>query len=213
MTLAQIHDRLLGWASSDLMKEELLRARKRYFDRFGEPNEEDKSFESRMNGFLDWYLYNYAPEGGGDNVIERFIKAEGAAIPTDELNLYRTLGKNTHSIFEVRRIKKDEIRLRDIFTAGDHDVTERRTLAGLEKGDLIEARLMPYDSRLFFSGAFLYHPPAVRKIIFAQVKKLKKAAGKGQMPDVEAFLGQLSKAALKMERYRNVKVESIYSFE
>jgi len=64
-----------------------------------------------------------------------------------------------------------------------------------------------------FSGAFLYHPREARKAILAEVKRLKKAAGKGGAPDVGAFLATLARMAIKLERYRNVRLESIYDFE
>jgi hypothetical protein len=44
------------------------------------------------------------------------------------------------------------------------------------------------------------------------VKRLKKEAGKGSLPDVENFIATLSRMAFKLERYRNVKVESLYDF-
>ncbi len=44
------------------------------------------------------------------------------------------------------------------------------------------------------------------------MKRLRKAAGKGGTPDVPAFLAQLARMALKLERYRNVRLESIYDF-
>jgi hypothetical protein len=93
-----------------------------------------------------------------------------------------------------------------------HEVTERRQMIGLEKGDLLTARLLPFDGRLFFSGAFLYHAREVRKPILTEVKRLKKEAGKESLPDVGAFLATLSRMAMKLERYRNVKVESLYDF-
>jgi hypothetical protein len=212
MTLQELHEKLLAWGTAEARKEALLAARRDYFDRYGEPHEEDKSFESRMNGLLDYYLYDFKPGGGPETVIEMFMREQGAELTTDTLALYRDLARNVHSLFEVRRIRPGELRLRDLFTAGDFDVTERRQLAGLDKGDIIEARLMPYQGRLFFSGAFLYHPQVVRKPILAELKRLKKAAGKGNKPEVEPFLAQLSRMAFKLERYRNVKVESIYDF-
>jgi hypothetical protein len=211
MTLQELHDKLLAWATDDARKETLLTARRLYFERSGEPHEEDKSFESRMNGMIDHYLYDYRPNGV-DTVLEEFVRAHADTLFPEEVEQYRTLGKNVHSLFEVRRIRPGEIRLRDVFTRDSHDVTERRLLAGLTKGDLIEARLLPFDGQLVFSGAFLYHPEPVRKPILVEVKRLKKQAGKGQMPDVNAFLAQLSRMAFKFERYRNVKVESIYDF-
>ncbi len=212
MTLQDVQDRLLAWAGAAARKESLLAARRAYFGAFGEPNEEDKSFEMRMNALLEFYLYDFRPDGF-HSTLELFIADPANALTTDEAAKFRLLGRNVHSLFEVRRIRPGEVRLRDAFTGQDHDVAERRQLVGLAKGDLIEARLLPFEERLWFSGAFLYHPQTMRKRILAEVKRLRKGARKdGGVPDVNAFLALLSRMAFKLERYRNVKTESIYDF-
>ena len=214
MTLKELHEKLLAWATADARKEELLAARRDHFERYGEPHEEDKSFETRMNGMLDHYLYDFRPPGSTEATIEIFMREAASELTTDELAMYRVLAKNIHGLFEVRKVKlAEEIRLRDVFTGGEYDVTERRHLVGLEKGDLLEARLLPFDGQLYFSGAFLYHPPEVRKQILGEVKRIKKDAAKtGVELDVRAFIALLSRMAFKLERYRNVKVESLYDF-
>ncbi len=212
MTLQQIHERLLSWATAEHRKEDLLAAKRHHFQRYGEPHEEDRSFEVRVNGMLDQYLYDFRPTGGTGTTLERFIQAEGPSLSPDELAAYRDLAANVHGLFEVRKISDGAVRLRDAFTGVDHDVTERRQVAGLEKGDLLEARLLPFGGTLFFSGAFLYHPREARKNVLAEVKRLKKAERKGEPVDAKAFLAQLSRMALKLERYRNVRLESIYDF-
>jgi hypothetical protein len=210
MTYVEMHERLLAWASADERKPALLAARTAWFSRFGEPHEEDRSYESRMNALLDFYLYDFRPDGV-DTTLEQFLRA-GGGHPTDELARFRELGRNVHGLFEVRRLDPGKVRLRDVFTGDDHEVAERRAMAGVSKGDLFEARLVPVDGTLYFSGAFLYHPPEARKAILAEVKRLRKAAGKRGRPDVPSFLARLSRMAFKLERYRNVKVESIYDF-
>jgi hypothetical protein len=212
MTLAEIHERLLAWATAEPRKDGLLVARKAHFDRVGEPHEEDRSYEVRQNAMLDFYLYDWRAEGNAATILERFLEAEGASLAPPDLAACRDLGRNVHTLFEVRRVKDGAVRLRDVFTGKDHDVTERRHVAGLSKGDLIEARLLPYDGKLFFSGAFLYHPPEARKAVLVEVKRLKKEAGRGRSPDVKGFLAVLSRMAFKLERYRNVRLESIYDF-
>ncbi len=212
MTLAQHHEKLLSWATAEPRKGDLLAARKDHFARYGEPHEEDRSFEIRVNGMLDHYLYDFRPAGGLGTTLERFMEAEAATLTPEELRAYRDLAGNVHGLFEVRKIGDSAVRLREVFTGVDHDVTERRQVAGLGKGDLLEARLLPFDGALFFSGAFLYHPREARKPILAEVKRLKKAAGRGALPDVRDFLAVLSRMALKLERYRNVRLESIYDF-
>ncbi len=212
MMLQEMQERLLAWAGAAAQKESLLAARRAYFAAFGEPNEEDNSFERRMNALLDYFLYDFRPNGS-QTTLELFILDPANALTTDDAAKYRDLGRNVHSLFEVRRIRPGEVRLRDAFTGLDHDVVERRQIVGLSKGDLIEARLLLLDGRLWFSGAFLYHPQAMRKRILLEVKRLKKEARKNEGgPDVKAFLALLSRMAFKLERYRNVKTESIYDF-
>lgn len=212
MTLPELHDRLLAWASAEARKESLLAARRSHFERVGEPHEEDRSYEVRQNAMIDFYLYDWRPAGGGPTPLEAFVAEQGAALAPAELSAFRDLLRNVHTLFEVRRVKEGAVRLRDVFARKDHDVTERRHVAGLARGDLIEARLLPFDGKLFFSGAFLYHPPQVRKPVLDEVKRLKKQAGRGHSPDVKAFLATLSRMAFKFERYRNVRLESIYDF-
>jgi hypothetical protein len=212
MSLQELHERLLSWASAPPRDEELLRAKREHFESYGEPHEEDRSYEVRVNGMLDAYLYEWRPAPGAGTTVERFVEAEGGALQSPELAAYRALAQSVHGLFEVRKIKDGRVRLRDVFSGRDVDVTERRQVAGLDKDDLLEARLLPFEGALFFSGAFLYHPREARKAILAEVKRMRKAAPKGEELEVGPFLGRLSRMALKMERYRNVRLESIYDF-
>jgi hypothetical protein len=212
VTLAELQERLLAWASAEPRQDWILAARQQHFALHGEPHEEDQSFEARMNGLLDAFVYAFRPNGV-DTTLELFLRDGAADLTTDERAAVREMARGVHGLFEVRRIRPGEIRVRDVFTGEEHDVGERRSAAGLEKGDLIEARLLPHGGRLHFSAAFLFHPRPVRKRILGEAKRRLKAAGKGGQPDVEAFLATLSRMALKLERYRNVRVESIYDFE
>jgi hypothetical protein len=212
MTLPELHERLLSWASADPQDPLLAAARQDHFARYGEPHEEDQSFERRMNGMLEAYLFDFRPAPGAPTALERFLTAEAAALGPEEAAAFQALGANRHGLYEVRKLEDGRIRVRDVFTGEELDVTERRQVAGLAKGDLLEARLMPFDGKLWFSGAFLYQPREARARILAEVKRLKKAAGKHGRPDVEGLLATLSRMAFKLERYRNVRLESIYDF-
>jgi hypothetical protein len=212
MTLQELHERLLSWASAPPRDQDLLRAKREHFEEYGEPHEEDRSYEIRVNGMLDAYLYEYRLPGGAQTTVERFVESEAPTLLPADVAAYRALVQNVHGLFEVRKIKDGVVRLRDVFTGSDVDVTERRQVAGLAKDDLLEARLLPFEGGLYFSGAFLYHPREARKAILGEVKRIRKEAGKGAAIDPRPFLARLSRMALKMERYRNVRLESIYDF-
>ncbi|HVO18525.1 MAG TPA: hypothetical protein VMU15_04670 [Anaeromyxobacter sp.] len=212
MTLQGLHERLLAWATAEPQKERLLAARRQHFDAYGEPHEEDRTYEVRLNGMLDSYLYDFRAAPGAPTTIELFLEAEGPSLPPAEREAYRALAGNLHTLFQVRKIREGSMRLRDVFSGKDHEVTERRQPVGLERKDVLEARLLPFEGCLYFSGAFLYHPREVRRAILAEVKRRRKAAGRGGAPDVVGLLALLSRMAFKLERYRNVRLESIYDF-
>jgi len=212
VTPAEIHDRVIAWADAPDRREWLLAARREHFGREGEPHEEDKSFEVRMNRLLDFYVYDFRPNGT-DSTLELYLKDGAQELTTDERAQVRELGRGARGLFEVRKIRPGEIRVRDVFTDRDHDVVERRMATGLAKGDLIEARLLPHEGRLHFSSAFLFHPREVRRRILKEVRRCVKAAEKGGTADVQGMLARLSRMALRLERYRNVRVESIYDFD
>jgi hypothetical protein len=212
MSLQELHEKLLSWATAEPRTADLLAAKTEHYARYGEPREDELSYEPRVNGMLDHYLYDFRPNGAKTSTLENFIAANGADMDAPSLEAYRRLTANVHGLFEVRKIDEGRVVLRDVFSDVDHEVAERRQLAGLSKGDLIEARLLPFGEKLFFSGAHIYHPTEVRKRILAEVKRLRKAAGRTGRPDVGGFLALLSRMAFKFERYRNVRLESIYDF-
>ena len=98
--------------------------------------------------------------------------------------------------------------LRELFTGLDFQVSERRALAGLAKGDVIEARLILFGGNFWFSAAFCWHPRHAVPSILKEVKRRKKA---GDAQPLQ-FLGECAKRALKADRYRNIAIEKIYEF-
>ncbi len=200
---------LIAFASTDRFKEELLKAKAEYFAGTGEVFEDDRSFEMRMASFLDFYVLDRPLPGPGKTPAQIFLdEADGA--PASDVLLRRGLVESCHSLWEVRKIAKELVRLRDCFTGKDTDVFERRQPAGLKKGDLIEARLIPVDGRFLFSPAFCFHPSEAKKGIVKELKRLKKEQPGFSQRD---FIWSVAKMRLKWERYRNIAVEDIYAFD
>jgi hypothetical protein len=123
---------------------------------------------------------------------------------------FRSFTETVHGLFEVRKIKPGNVRLRELFGGKEFDVSERRHTVGLEKGDILEARLIPFDGSLVFSSAFCFHPREAVKSIKKEVKRRKKV-----MPDAPPvqLTWEASKRALKADRYRQIAVDKIYDFE
>jgi hypothetical protein len=206
-----MQERALAWAGAEERKPWLLEARRAWFARVGEPHEEDKSYEQRMNGLLEHFLLDFRPDGLA-TTLDLYLRDGAADLTTDERARVRDLGRSLRSLFEVRRVRPGGVELLDVLGGGKQDVVERRAVVALSKGDLLEARLLPYEGKLHFSPSSLYHPREVRRAILREARKRLKAAEPGP-PDRDEFLAQLSRMALRLERYRNVRVESIYDFD
>jgi hypothetical protein len=202
-------DQLIAFASDESRKPDLLAAKADYFNATGEVFEDDKSFEMRMASFLDYYLYDrISPLTGRTPAQEFYEKNRDRGTPAQSASL-RSFTETVHGLFEIRKISKGYIRLRELFSGKDYDVTERRQMAGLEKGDIIEARLIPFEGHLLFSGAFVCHPKEASDEIRQEAKRLKK---KEPGHDPRQFAWLCSKMALKADRYRQISVEKIYEF-
>ncbi|HTS79881.1 MAG TPA: hypothetical protein VMH40_04725 [Myxococcaceae bacterium] len=203
-------DQLIAYASSEERKPDLLAAKTEYFQRTGEVFEDDKQFEMRMASFLDFYLFDRRRGGTGRTPAEEFLEARAAAGDAAELAAFRSFTETVHGLFEVRKIKPGMVRLRELFGGKEFEVTERRHTVGLEKGDILEARLVPFDGALLFSTAFCFHPREAVKAIKKEVKRRKKV-----MPDAPPvqLTWEAAKRALKADRYRQIAVDKIYDFE
>ncbi len=205
---------LLAWASED--REDVIAAKRDYFASTGEVFEDDPSFESRMQSFFNWYLLDRVKGNPPLTPAQRFLQERGGELSAADKPTFLGFTKSRHSLYEIRRVgvglikvREDLVKVRDAFTGDDYVVTERRRLPGLEKGDLLEARLLPVGDTLQFSPAFTYHPRPVRSLLLKEIKRRKKL---GTL-DARALCWELERMALHLERFRNIPIDKIYSFE
>jgi len=203
-------DQLIAFASTEERKPDLLAAKAEYFQRTGEVFEDDKQFEMRMASFLDYYLFDRKRPESTRTPAEEFLDERAASVDAGEVSAFRSFTETVHGLFEVRKIKPGTVRLRELFGGKEFDVSERRQTVGLEKGDILEARLIPFDGSLVFSSAFCFHPREATKAIKKEVKRRKKV-----MPDAPTvqLTWEAAKRALKSDRYRQIAVDKIYDFE
>jgi hypothetical protein len=201
---------LIAWATAPDRQEELLRARTEFFERAGQIWDDDKSFEPRMGAFLEYWLFDRRLDGTATTPAEAYLVAAPGPSPEERV-IFEGFTRTLHAVFEIRKLGTAAgVRVRELWSGTDYEVFERRGVVGLAKGDLLDARLIPFEDKLMFSNVFLYHPREARKAILKEVKRRKKA---GDPATPGAFAWELARMALKLERYRNVAVENIYRFD
>ncbi len=202
-------DELIAFASSEPRKPELLAAKAEYARLTGEVFEDDKAFEQRMALFLDYYLFDRRNSQGKTPAEEFLERRAGSADPV-AASAYRSFTETVHGLFEVRKLGKGTVRLRELYSAKDYEVTERRRVTGLEKGDTLEARLIPFAGHLLFSGAFCYHPKVAASAIRKEIKRRKKEEPERSGQELA---WDCARMALKVERYHQIPVDKIYDFQ
>ncbi|HEX8825935.1 MAG TPA: hypothetical protein VF794_38850 [Archangium sp.] len=202
-------DQLIAFGSQESRKPDLLDAKAEYLRLTGEVFEDDKIFELRMASFLDYYLFDrVSPISKLTPAAELYQLRQQSASP-EEANAFRCFTETVHGLFEVRKLGKGLVRLRELYSGKDFDVTERRHVAGLETGDVLEARLIPFAGHLLFSSAFCFHPRVAVKSIKAEVKRRKK---KEPERSPQELVWECARRAVKVERYKQISIERIYDF-
>lgn len=144
--------------------EEIQRAREQFFAALPDLREDDASFDRMMAFFLSWFVLDRPLDGSDETPLQRY--AADPRRTEAEKELCVALSANRHSLFSVQKIRPGGVDLRDLFLNEPVAVTERRQLAGLRRGDILEARLFPREPGLVFvTGAFVVHPPAATPVI------------------------------------------------
>ncbi len=218
--IQQLIDHLLSWSAHAIGDADIVAAKHEYFAQSGgEVHENDRSFEQRMQGFFNWYLFDrrVRSDRGEQSPAQRFLNERGAQLGNAERDLIAGGMSSRLALYEfrgrrslLRRVPSGMVRVRDLFTGDSYDVLERQQMFGLESGDVIEARLIPVASKWHFSSSFIFHPREARRTIVKEIKKRLKALS---LSDPRSFCWEVSRMALQAERFRNVPLTAIYNFE
>jgi hypothetical protein len=199
-------DRVAEHYAAGTFQNEAVRARAEYRDLTGRvlaDGVEGDDLERELQTFLEWYVIERPLQG--EIPVLRFLRAEARALPPEERGIFRGLAWSHRGVFELVDLPEGEVHLCDLVRGGLWRVYERREMVGIRRGDVIEARLVPYQERLLFSESFLVHPHAARHAIPALIARLRRR----ELSD-EAILLELGRRWLRAQHYRNVALERLY---
>ncbi len=183
-------------------------AREEYFRRTGKVFEDEPMFENRITACLEWYLFDRILENVGVPPVRLYYLIHRSDLEPEELKTVESLQKTRHSLYEYLGRSKGRFRVRDLLDDRIHEVSERRTYAGVGPGDVLDARLLFLPEGALFADAMWLHPAEARKFILDEVKKIRSAKG----ADFETRLFDLSYMKLKQERYHHLMTPEIYNW-
>jgi len=203
------YEQMTHFASVGEFEPELKRAREEFEARTGEMFETDPSFERRIAAFLEWYVFDrflsFAPN---KTPAMLYVEAQAPNLTTPEVSELRALTRTTLSLFEFKRVKNEHLVVIDLLDGSKLNVLERRKPAGLESGDILEARLIPHGDDLRFSESFTFHPRNGHKAIRKASKIFRKCVVPPSRVD---FVHRVAYFTNRSERYKHVDPEQIFS--
>ena len=190
---------------------EVYNAKLEYFDKSGIVYEDDLEFEQRMCIFMDWYLFDRDLPGVDLPPIKYYFRKNKERFSNEELNIYRDFCSTIHSVFRLKRPtwSKNGLIVLDLFSNKTHTVNNSEMNRGFARGDIFEARIIPFKGENEFSRGFCFHPGEMESFILGEVKKVRYQDRSRQTK----LILQLAAMKLKHVRFPHIDIRHIYKFE
>ncbi len=204
-----IYDDMVQFASEGDLAKELARAKVEYFERTGELFESDPAFERRMASFLEWYVFDRVmPENDGLTPARLYIRERGGDGSHTDRTRMDEVARSVPSLFEFRKIKNDRLHVIDLLSSSKLSVFERRHPAGLEAGDVLEARMVEFDGEQYFSEVWAVHPREARRSILKAAKAFRKKGG--SFEERVDLVHRVARLSNRCERYKHVSPKQFF---
>ncbi len=164
---------LIKAATNTPYSKNLLAARQEYNKYTGDIFDDDKSYENRMSLFLEWYIFCYIDPTSDETVLKLIINND-KKIPPDILKTISSFDSNIHALFIIKKIKKNSVRVLNLFNNEQYDVVEPLEKFYFCKNSIFEGRLLSHEKSYYFTGMFCFHPDDSKIFIKHEIKKILK---------------------------------------
>lgn len=201
--------KLVGHFTSAQFSDELNLARKEFFENAGTLDENKPNYPLRMNQFFDWYFLTRPLRGHMQTPLMVCDIQRELRLTDLDLQVVEILKKSQHSLFELIKVKNNEIILKDLIKNQKMTVNADQHIFEFDEKEFFEARIIAINGKNYFLKGFCFHPESAQKFILSEVKVYQKN------PDLNPadLMLRLVKMRYKFEQYRHVKPEMIYTNE
>ncbi|MES2615604.1 MAG: hypothetical protein V4591_09335 [Bdellovibrionota bacterium] len=166
----QLLNNLYIYSLKQEFQQERQMARELFFISTGKVNDEDPFFEQRMACFQEFFVFDYRLSDGfsGSTVFETFLYNGQSGFSVDDMNLYEQLRSFKHSLFRVESLQTDEhLIVTDLLSNERLHIFSlpEFNFAGFDSSQFFEGRLICFNQKHFFTGAFILHGKEVRSAV------------------------------------------------
>jgi len=183
---------------------DLKEAKDIYFSLTGKLDEDKEDFESRMNSFNDWYIFQHRQKDGS-KVIEDHVRNNDVEEELSQalLNVNHSLFEFSKSTFRKQTLLIDILHDEKIILKKDHPVIS------LVEGDVFTGRVIKYKGESYLLRGICTLPQAVKPILKKQSKKIRKL---NNFESEMNFLLQLETLKTKSTHYSHIDPSKIFIF-
>jgi hypothetical protein len=184
--------------------ERLKQAKEAYVALTGKLDEDKDEFESRMNCFNEWYLFQWKDESG-KKIVEDYIRRERLDEELSQafLNVNHTLLEFTKVSWRNQFILKDMLHDEKIALAKGHKHI------GLVEDDIFIGRVVRYKGESFLLRGVCTLPHSIRSLLKKQSKKVRKM---NSFEEELKYLLQLESLKTKSMHYKHIEPSKIFVF-
>mgnify|MGYP001286093578 CR=1 FL=1 len=200
-------DQLVDHFTSDTYREEILNAKREFFDQAGIIDEESHYFEARMAQFLDWYIYTRPLSEYHMPPVQLVLNKNLIEMNATDQEAYQDLAKADHSLFEFLKIRGSDVHIYDLFKKKKVVLRNSDLNVGFNPNEIFDVRVIPFNNKLHFAKGFCFHPSEAKKFILKEVKKIRHLENEQH----EALMLRLLKMRYKLEQYKHIRLEYIYT--
>jgi hypothetical protein len=197
--LRETLEQLFEFVAQHIPSEQIMMAKKEYQKTTGEIYEDDKSYNSRMALFLEWYLLDQYEPGTRQTVLENIIEDNSFSWTPDRLESYKDVSKNIQALFEIKKVRDNSVTVLDLFTDEKYQIEEEDSKLAFRKNDIFQGRIVPHNDKYFFTGYFCFHPNKTQRYIKGEAKKfyLLQRSWKKELTKLEKESSKFQKLYLK----------------
>ncbi|MFG1499954.1 hypothetical protein ABMA70_07050 [Halobacteriovorax sp. XZX-3] len=202
--LRSILDDAVTKFSSNEYYDKLRSAKEEYFKLAGKLSEEDEDYESRMNGFVYWYITQRDFDDNGP-LIKKFVNE----ISIEENQKDSMLSIN-HSLFEYRgqNLFKKHV-FKDILHNTKFYIPKNEFTLQLVKDDLFIARTISHEGKTMLLDDISVLPYDARGPLVKESKKVRKLNDRKR--DMQ-FLLRIEALKTKWRQYGHIDPKKIFVF-
>ena len=205
--IQEILEQLFEFAAKSISDEQILAAKKTYQMETGILYEDDKSYNSRMALFLEWYLFNNCAPKSSKTVLEVLLENNSEECNTDKLKIYKSISKSIQSLFLIQKVHEDRVKAINLFNDEIYLVQEKDSRLIFKENDIFQGRIIYFQKYFHFTGNFCFHPKKSHKYIRYEIKLIAKSLNQHKK-DLAKTEKTLLKANTKLTRHE-LKIENL----